>query len=295
MTRTLVRLINGIITFAVTLALAGAGLYAGYALWDNRQIYSAAETTQLEMLRFKPKVVSETGEVEEAPSFEELLAINPDVCAWVTMDNTAIDHPVLQGATNLTYINTDVYGDFALAGSIFLDTRCDRSFLGNYNLLYGHHMDNHGMFGDLDLYKDETFFKENQTGTLIVPDGVYSLRVLACIVTEASDDAIFEPDTWQETTTVQNEDGTVTVKVNIDPEAVSSAAEVERMRLLASYCSEKALYLNADNMTELENRLSAGEAPRILALSTCSSEYTNARTILLTLIESRRLAATAIT
>ena len=286
MTRLLIRLINGIITFAVTLALAAAGLYAGYALWDNRQIYSAAETTQLEMLRFKPRVVGENGEVAEAPSFEDLLAINPDVCAWVSMDNTAIDHPVLQGPSNLYYINTDVYGNFALAGSIFLDTRCDRSFLGNYNLLYGHHMDNHGMFGDLDLYKDEAFFNENQTGTLILPDGVYQLQTLACIVTEASDNAIFEPSEWQETISVQNEDGTVTLKVDIDPEATSSEKEVERMRSLMRYCSETAMYCNEETMTELENRLSAGEAPRILALSTCSSEYTNARTILLTLIES---------
>ena len=288
MSRIIVRLINGIITLAVSVALIGAGAYAGYALWDNQQIYAAAESTQLEMLRFKPKlVVNEDGEVE-APSFEELLAINPDVCAWITMDNTAIDHPVLQGETNLTYINTNVYKEFALSGSIFLDSRCSRSFKGSYNLLYGHHMDNHGMFGDVSLYKDERFFRENTTGTLIVPEGVHGLKTLMCIVTEASDDAIFEPDKWQETIKETNEDGTIRVvgvRGEDDENYRLSKAEIARLREQLDHCLENALYVNEETMLELEEKLDAGENPRIVALSTCSSEYTNARTIVLTLMD----------
>ncbi len=288
MSRILVRLINGIITLAVSVALVGAGLYAGFALWDNQQIYSEAESMQLEMLRFKPViVVNDDGEVE-APSFEELLALNPDVCAWITMDNTAIDHPVLQGETNLTYINTNVYKEFALSGSIFLDCRCSRSFKGNYNLLYGHHMDNHGMFGDVAMYKDEAFFRENTTGTLIVPEGVHGLKTLACIVTEASDDAIFEPDEWQETIKETDEDGTVRVvgvRGEDDENYRPSKAEITRLRELLGSCLENALHVNEETMLELEEKLDAGENPRIVALSTCSSEYTNARTILLTLMD----------
>ena len=288
MTRILVRLINGIITLAVSLALAGAGLYAGYALWDNHQIYSAAESTQLEMLRYKPKiVVNDEGEVEP-PSFEELLEINPDVCAWITMDNTAIDYPVLQGENNLTYINTNVYREFALSGSIFLDTRCTRSFKGNYNLLYGHHMDNHAMFGDVALYKDEAFFRENQTGMLLLPDSVHPLATLACIVTEASDDAIFEPDKWQETVTEIDENGVervVGVVGENDENYQLSQREVGRLKELLAYCVENALFINDETMREFENRLDAGENPRIVAMSTCSGEYTNARTIVLTLMD----------
>ena len=68
-----------------------------------------------------------------------------------------VRYPVLQGEDNLTYINKDVYGNFALAGSIFLDSNCDRSFQKKYSLLYGHHMAEHKMFGDLDLYEKQKF------------------------------------------------------------------------------------------------------------------------------------------
>ena len=96
----------------------------------------------------------------------------------MTLDNTNIDHPVVQGQDNLTYVNRDVYGNFALAGSIFLDSRNDSSFSDPYSLLYGHHMENSGMFGDLALYKEEAFFQENSTGYLITPEGVYDLEIL---------------------------------------------------------------------------------------------------------------------
>lgn len=83
----------------VILSLSVAGIYAAYALWDNSRVYTAANDVQADMVKIKPVVEEEGG-----ASFEELLAINPDVCAWVTVDNTNIDLPVLQGSTNLTFL-----------------------------------------------------------------------------------------------------------------------------------------------------------------------------------------------
>ena len=167
---------NSLVSLVVILFLTVAGVYSGYALWDNAQVYAAVDDVQSELLKLKPDAAEEDG-----ASFEELLAVNPDVCAWLTLDNTGIDYPVVQGEDNLSYINTDVYGEFALAGFIFLDSSCDNTFHDQYSLLYGHHMENSKMFGDLDLYEDEEFFNENTTGMLILPDRSYELEILpAC-------------------------------------------------------------------------------------------------------------------
>lgn len=176
--------LNALFSLIVLLCFFVVAAYAGYALWDNSQVYAAAENVRDGLLQLKPP---EDPEGEEGPTFEDLKAINPDVCAWVTLDNTNIDHPVVQGQDNLTYVNRDVYGNFALAGSIFLDSRNDSSFSDPYSLLYGHHMENSGMFGDLALYKEEDFFQENSTGYLITPEGVYDLEIFASLVVSASD------------------------------------------------------------------------------------------------------------
>lgn len=252
MSRFILKFANGLVSLCVGLALLISGLYAGYALWDNQQIYAAAEDVQADMIQLKPQISA--AEEDSGPSFEELLAVNPDVCAWVSLDGTNVDHPVLQGETNFSYLNTDVYGNFALAGSIFLDTRCDRNFAEDqYHLLYGHNMASNGMFGDLKLYKDETFFEENRTGMLILPDRIYDLEIFACIVVASNDDYIFDPDRWQ-----------------------------HDISGLMDYARENALHLREETLAEMESEIENGEIPHVLTFSTCSSEFTDARTILLT-------------
>ena len=248
MSKWILKAANELINLAVVLCLCVAGAYAAYALWDNSRIYAAASDVQADMVKIKPTVTEDGG----GASFADLLAINQDVCAWVTLDNTAIDYPVLQGSTNLTYINTDVYGNFALAGSIFLDTRNQRDFSDSYSLLYGHHMENSEMFGDLDLYKDQTFFEENTTGTLILPDRAYHLEIFACLVIDAGEDAIFDPEQWQ---------------TDIDG--------------LLSYAEDNCLYLHEETVSQLEQM----DHPQVLALGTCSTEFTDARTIILAAME----------
>lgn len=239
---------NALISFVVVISLCVAGIYAVYALWDNNRVYAAADDVQADMLRLKPEI-----EEDEKPSFEELLAINPDVRGWVSLDNTEIDYPVLQGENNLSYINTDVYGNFALAGSIFLDSRNDGNFNDPYSLLYGHFMENSKMFGDLELYKDESFFKENRTGTLILPDRVYELEIYACLLVPSSEDSIFNPEQWQD---------------DIDG--------------LLEFTKNNALYLNNDVVEKVH---SGNVEPKFLAFTTCTTEFTDARTAILTVMK----------
>ena len=247
--RLFLRLCNAIVNLLLILALTVSGAYAVYALWDNNQVFAAAEDVQADMIKLKPEIVPEAE--DNSASFAELLALNPDVVGWISMDNTRVDFPILQGTSNLTYINTDVYGNFALAGSIFLDSRNHRDFTDSYSLLYGHHMANGNMFGDLDLYKDETFFRDNRTGTLILPDKTFNLEIISCMLVGASDDYIFEPDS---------------TRYNI--------------KSLLQYAETKSLHVNEDVLA----RAKETEGLQILALSTCSSEFTDARTIVLTVM-----------
>lgn len=240
---------NTLVSYVVILSLCIAGVYAGYALWDNNRVYATVDDAQADILKLKPKIGQ-----DQRPSFDELLAINPDVVGWVTLDNTNIDYPVLQGETNLSYINTNIYGEFSLAGSIFLDSRNDRNFEDNYSLLYGHSMSNGRMFGDINLYKEEDFFKENQTGILLVPDKVYKLKIYATLVVPSSEDEIFNPTLWQ--------DG---------------------IEGLIKYADNNALYLN--NATIENTNGSVDKELQILAFTTCSYEFTDARTVVLAVME----------
>ncbi|MDO4649987.1 MAG: class B sortase [Eubacteriales bacterium] len=243
MAQGILKLLNGVVSTFIAIIICILAAYSIYALWDNNQIYAAADDVQADLLQMKP-IVEEDG----GASFEELLKINKDVCAWVTLDGTKIDYPVLQGENILSYINTDVYGNFALAGSIFLDNDNDPGFHDSYSLIYGHHMADHKMFGDLDLYEEEKFFNEDTTGSLILPDRSYKLEIFATLLISSSENAIFDPEQW--------------------------FTDIEG---LMTFTETNALLMHQDTMEALRN----DENPQIVAFSTCSNDFTDARTVVL--------------
>lgn len=252
MFRTVIKRINGVISFVLALVLLLAAAYAVYCLWDNKQIYAAAENVREELLLLKPKEEA----AEEGPTFTELLTLNPDVRAWISMDGTKIDHPVLQGASNLDYINKDIYGNFALAGSIFLDSRNEPDFSDPYNILYGHHMAKSAMFGDLDKYLEKDFFEENVSGELLLPGKKVPLQVICCIMTRASEKRIFEPEFWKNDVTE-----------------------------LLDFAQTDSLHVHEEVLQKLQEKNENGIPVRLMALTTCSSDYTDARTIVLVALQ----------
>lgn len=182
------KIINRIIFLLLLLILCGCV----YIVWDNQQVYKDAETLQSDLIDKKPVVDPDTGEID----FSALREINPDVCAWLTVDGTNIDYPVVQGKNNYTYMNRDVYKKTSLAGSIFLDSRNDNNFCDAYSIIYGHHMENHQMFGDLDEYKDKDFFDKNHTATLMTIHGEMKFQILSVMEVQDSVQQIFNPSMW---------------------------------------------------------------------------------------------------
>lgn len=254
MARRILNFLEGLLNLVTVLIIVVVGAYSGYALWDNEQIYATAGNVQADMLIYKN--ASENDEESPHVMFDELKEINPDVSAWLTIDNTMIDYPVLYGETNSEYLSHNVYGEYALAGSIFIDYRVSPDLTDPYILLHGHNMSGRRMFGDLILFKDEQFFNDNRTGVLILEDRAYKLRTYSCMIVTAVDKYIFMPEDFKD--------------------------DIEELLL---YSLNESLYRDEEQINRLidENRAArdGGRQPQVIALATCSNEYTDARTVLL--------------
>lgn len=217
---------------------------AGFITWDNSRIYRDASNVQLEMQKIKPQ--TEDG---FKYSFEQLRAINPDVNSWITMDGTNIDYPVVRGKDNWYYLNRDVFRKYSLAGSIYMDTRNKPDYSDIYTIIYGHHMKNHLMFSDLDLYKDENFFRTNTTGTLLLPDGEKKLQTVAVLETTEKEKAIFSPNKY--TNDLSN---------------------------LCNFLRKNAIHISEDTLAMIEANPNSYQA---IALVTCTNGITGNRTVLI--------------
>ena len=163
-----------------------------YALYDTWYVFDHANDKSY--LKFKPGVEEENGAVSESP-------ITSDMVGWITMDDTNIDYPIMQGEDNTAYLNKDPYGKFSLSGSIFLDSRNNSAFTDEYSLIYGHHMEYGVMFGALDDYLDEDYLQAHRHGQLLVGrDGkvMYELEAFYAMSADAKDDFIFNPENYEE-------------------------------------------------------------------------------------------------
>ena len=155
-----------------------------YCMYDNYWVYS--HSIDKSIVRYKPG--TEDYDPESSP-------ITDDMAAWITIDDTNIDYPVMHAQDNVKYLNTDPYGRYSLTGSIFLDSRCSPDFSDDYSLIYGHHMEYGKMFGALDDFLDESYLRSHSQGTLLIcRDGKkqYGRRVFASARVSAGDDAVFD-------------------------------------------------------------------------------------------------------
>ena len=126
----------------------------------------------------------------EYHGFADLLKTNPDTVAWIKMDETHIDHPVVKGEDNFEYLDKGFDGSFYAGGSIFLDG--DNSGTGDpYVIIHGHHMAAGAMFGDLDKFTDREFFDESTGGTLLTPEYDYDIKLVAQGTFNAYDRSIY--------------------------------------------------------------------------------------------------------
>ena len=96
------------------------------------------------------------------PQYAPLYEQNSDFFGWITIEGMLIDYPVMYSPDRPEYyIRRAFDGSDSNSGSLFIDGACPAD--GNYYLIYGHHMRNKTMFGQLPMYADKSYYEEHQT------------------------------------------------------------------------------------------------------------------------------------
>lgn len=174
------KVLNYILTTVVEIFCLISLTILGFLFYDSYLVNQQASSTAA-VAGYRPQADPETGKM----SLSELQAINPDIVGWVTLYDTGLDYPVLQGDPEFTYLNHDFEGKSSLTGSLYIGINADRMFHDDYTIIYGHHMAGGLMLGCLDYYADADFFESHKTGELITEDGVYKVEVLGFASTDA--------------------------------------------------------------------------------------------------------------
>lgn len=163
-----------LIALCIIAACGCIGYFSVYTYMNRKTQSESADWAKLkEENKKKPRqgeeekfIIHRTGETETPdilPEYEILYDKNKKLIGWVKIADTNIDYPVMQTVDNEYYLTHDFNQNKDKNGCIFMDKDCDVIDRSTNLIIYGHHMKSGAMFGHLDKYTDESFFKEHQT------------------------------------------------------------------------------------------------------------------------------------
>lgn len=125
--------------------------------------------------------------VSMLPEFVQLYGQNRDLVGWLTVPGTKIDYPVMQTPDEPDYyLHRNFDREESDRGCLYVWPESDVFTPSDNVTVFGHHMRDGSMLGQLDKYRDPQFRKENP---YIYFDSLQQMRtyeVMAVFITTAS-------------------------------------------------------------------------------------------------------------
>lgn len=87
---------------------------------------------------------------------------NEDIKAWIKINDTNINYPVVQANDNDYYLYRNYKKEKSNYGSIFIDCNSNIENQNSNIIMYGHNMKDGSMFKDLLKYTDEEYYKNHK-------------------------------------------------------------------------------------------------------------------------------------
>ncbi len=179
--------------------------------------------------------------------YARLYATNQDFVGYLSAEGVKLSLPVVQTDNDDDYMNKNFYGKSTKYGCPFVTHLNNITELDMNTVIFGHHMNNGTVFGALDAYKSIEGFKKAPVITFNTYNKDYKWKVIAAFVTNA-----YEKD----------DNG------YIFRYYFTSLSTQERFAAFLNELSQRSLYDTGVDVLPTD---------KILTLSTCSHEFTDAR------------------
>ena len=183
--------------------------------------------------------------------YAKLYATNPEFVGYLSADGVNLNLPVVQAKDDKKYLEKNFYLQKTKYGCPFVTHLNNIEPLDQNTVIFGHHMNNGTIFGTLDAYKTIDGFKKAPVITFNTLYKDYQWKVIAAIVTNAY---------------TKDDNG------YIFRYYFTQLSTQENFSAYLSELSQRSLYDTGVDVLPTD---------KLLTLSTCSHEFTDARFVVI--------------
>ncbi|MBP3040683.1 class B sortase [Bacillaceae bacterium Marseille-Q3522] len=158
-------------------------VYSLFVIFENVYSYQKSAGKYNEIRKIYGASNDEAGDNKDGAQ-AELLQQNHDYVGWLKVDGTKIDYPVVKGDDNNFYLTHNFSKEIDFAGAIFMDFRNSGKTLDKHMVLYGHHMKDNSMFGNLENYFEDGFYQNHNIITFDFQGSTYNWEIFSVYTEE---------------------------------------------------------------------------------------------------------------
>ena len=152
---------------------------SSYMLTEEFIEYKENENTTQELIQETISINEETKEIESI-DWNYLKSVNSDIIAWLEIEGTNINYPILKDNDSLYYMNHTFDKKYNKHGAIF--TIETHPFTSEETTIYGHNMKNGSMFSNLGKYLNKDFFNSHLKLKIYTPEDTYEGSIFSAYI-----------------------------------------------------------------------------------------------------------------
>lgn len=164
-----------IIIFLIVFVLIFCGVYFGIQIYNNHINETPTDTTV-------PTTVSEVQQKVENPiDFASLQAANSEIYAYIKIEDTNVDYPIVQSETDDEFYLRHTAEDksWSASGAVYTESVNTKTFNDRVTVIYGHNGYGDTFFTTLHRFEKEDFFNNHPYFYIYTPEKKLTYQVIS--------------------------------------------------------------------------------------------------------------------
>ncbi len=167
-----------ILIFIIVFVVVFCGIYFGIQIYYNHFAESDPDETTSSVTTAPQK----SDDLAENPiDFNSLQAKNDEIYAWIKVDDTNVDYPIVQNASDDSFYLKHSAEDknWSASGAVYTELVNHKNFNDAFTVIYGHNGYGDTMFTTLHKFEDTEFFNSHPYFYIYTPDRKLTYQVVS--------------------------------------------------------------------------------------------------------------------